>query len=121
MIRRIPTADLRKTFDEMELTLDVASEICSSCGAVNLFPGFSKMDVFTCKSCGEVTRVSDDRTSSTSSVGEAAERGPSCLLDRTRIRGLHLTMTSVKPRVNVGFKLSDHCTIIFIDLVQFAF
>lgn len=27
---------------------------------MNLFPGFSRMMAFTCRTCGEVARVSDD-------------------------------------------------------------
>ena len=53
VIRRVSTAGLQNTFDEMELTLDVASEICPHCGAVNLFSGFSRMLAFTCRQCGK--------------------------------------------------------------------
>jgi RNase P subunit RPR2 len=60
VLRRVPAADLQRTFDEMELTLDVASEICPHCGAINLFPGFSAMRAFTCKKCGELVRLSND-------------------------------------------------------------
>jgi len=60
VIQRVPAVELRKTFDEIELTLDVASGICLHCGALNLFPGFSKMKALTCNYCGEFTRLSDD-------------------------------------------------------------
>src|SRR5689334_7263278 len=49
----------QRTFDEMELSLDLASEKCPHCGAVNLFPGFSQMFVFTCKQCGETVKIVD--------------------------------------------------------------
>ena len=52
VIRTVSAADLQNTFDEMELTLDVASELCPHCGAVNLFSGFSRMMAFTCRQCG---------------------------------------------------------------------
>ncbi len=48
------------TFAEMELTLDVCSEMCPSCRSVNLFPGFSAMMAYTCQHCGEVVRISGD-------------------------------------------------------------
>ncbi len=47
VIATVPAADLQKTFDELELTLDVASEVCPHCGAINLFPGLSKVLAFT--------------------------------------------------------------------------
>jgi hypothetical protein len=53
VLRTVPRADLRRVQDEMQLTLDVASEKCPHCGAVNLFPGFSRMYAFVCKECGE--------------------------------------------------------------------
>jgi uncharacterized protein (DUF983 family) len=59
VIKTVPTADLQQTFDQMEATLDVASEICPECGAVNLFPGFSKMLAFTCRQCGCAAKVSN--------------------------------------------------------------
>jgi len=49
----------QKTFDEMELTLDMCSEMCPHCGAVNLMPGFSKILAYTCSECGEPVRLSD--------------------------------------------------------------
>jgi uncharacterized protein (DUF983 family) len=41
----------------MELSLDVASEICPKCGAVKLLPGFSRMLAFTCRKCGTGVKV----------------------------------------------------------------
>jgi len=57
IVRTVPAADLTRTMDQMELTLDVASEICPKCGAANLFPGFSRMLAFTCRTCGEGVKV----------------------------------------------------------------
>ena len=45
--------DVRRTQDEMQLSLDVAPEQCPHCGAVNLFPGFATMMAYTCRQCGE--------------------------------------------------------------------
>jgi hypothetical protein len=57
MIKTVPAADLQRTLDEMELTLDVASEICPYCRMVNLFPGFSKVVAFTCRRCGSAVET----------------------------------------------------------------
>jgi transcription initiation factor TFIIIB Brf1 subunit/transcription initiation factor TFIIB len=61
VIRTVPASDLQRTFDEMELTLDVASERCPDCGAVHLAPGFSKLMAFVCDKCGEVVTLSVGR------------------------------------------------------------
>ena len=53
ILRTVPVADIRTTFDEMEASLDVASEKCPHCGEVNLCPGFSRMLAFVCRECGE--------------------------------------------------------------------
>jgi hypothetical protein len=53
VIRTVPTGDLEQTLTAMELTLDVASEVCPHCGSVNLFPGFSRMLAFNCRQCGK--------------------------------------------------------------------
>ena len=60
-LKSIPAGDLRRTLDQMELTLDVATEKCSDCGTMNLFPGFSKMLAFTCRECGQAVGVDDNR------------------------------------------------------------
>jgi hypothetical protein len=57
IVRTFPVADLEKTLTEMELALDVASELCPACGSVNLFPGFSRMLVFTCHQCGKAVSL----------------------------------------------------------------
>ena len=43
---------LGRTLTELELTLEVACEVCAHCGSVNLFPGFSRMLAFTVGSAG---------------------------------------------------------------------
>jgi hypothetical protein len=60
VVQTVPVADLQRTLDQMELTLEVASAECPQCGAVNLLPGFSRVAVFTCKQCGEVVKLADD-------------------------------------------------------------
>jgi len=53
VVRTMPAADLQRTMDEMESSLEVASEMCPPCGAVNLFPGCEKMEAYICQACGE--------------------------------------------------------------------
>lgn len=53
VLKTVPSTDLRATFDEMEVSLGVASEMCPHCGKVNLFPGFDRMFAFICRECGE--------------------------------------------------------------------
>jgi hypothetical protein len=50
-------AELQGTLDQMESSLDVTSEMCPYCKTVNLFPGFSKMLVYTCKHRGRPVNV----------------------------------------------------------------
>ena len=42
VLRTVPAANVGQTLTELEITLEVASEMCPHCGSVNLFPGFSK-------------------------------------------------------------------------------
>jgi hypothetical protein len=57
VIRAVPLAELQRTLDEMELTLDVASAQCPHCGATHLAPGFSELIAFVCEQCGETVRT----------------------------------------------------------------
>lgn len=59
VVRVVPLAELRKTLTEMELEHAVAAETCPYCGAANLFPGFSRMDAYVCRQCGESVKVAD--------------------------------------------------------------
>ena len=47
VLRTVPAANIGQTLTELEITLEVASEMCPHCGSVNLFPGFSRMLAFT--------------------------------------------------------------------------
>ncbi len=60
VIRSVPTAALEQTFSEMELTLEIATEMCPHCGSVNVMSGFSKVLVYTWRNCGRVVRLSSD-------------------------------------------------------------
>lgn len=55
----MPAVDLRQALNEMEASLEIAGEKCPRCGKVNLFPGFSQMEVYTCRECGELVRLAD--------------------------------------------------------------
>jgi RNase P subunit RPR2 len=61
IVRMVPAADLKRTLDQMELALDVASAICPHCGSVHLAPGFSELLVFVCEQCGEAVKLADPR------------------------------------------------------------
>jgi hypothetical protein len=61
VVRTVPTADLQRTYDEVELSLEsLATEMCPFCGNVNVFPGWSSMMAYTCRGCGKAVRTSDD-------------------------------------------------------------
>jgi hypothetical protein len=57
ILKTVPAAELQRTFDEMELTLDLTSEMCPHCKAVNTFTGFSRMMAYTCRQCGRPVKV----------------------------------------------------------------
>jgi hypothetical protein len=42
VLRTVPAANVGQTLTELEITLDVASEMCPHCGSVNLFPRLFK-------------------------------------------------------------------------------
>jgi hypothetical protein len=62
IVKTVAASDLQRTFDQMELTLDVASAICPHCGAVHLSPGFSELAAFVCDECGEAVGLSGGPT-----------------------------------------------------------
>jgi len=59
VVKTVAVADLQRTLDEMELTLDVCTAKCPHCGKVNVFTGFSEMLAYTCRECGAAVKVSD--------------------------------------------------------------
>jgi len=52
IVQAVPPLELCRTLDQMELTLDLAIEMCPRCGAVNLLPGASKISAYVCLKCG---------------------------------------------------------------------
>ena len=57
ILRAVLVSEVTRVLNEMQLTLDVVTEKCSHCGSVNLIPGFSRLSMFTCRSCGRAVRV----------------------------------------------------------------
>jgi hypothetical protein len=55
IVRSVAAGDLQRTLHEMELQLEVATALCRHCRAVSLFPGFSRVEVFVCQTCGRTT------------------------------------------------------------------
>lgn len=55
VIATVAADNLQRTFDDMELSIDLCSSICERCGAVNLVPGHFKIRSITCAECGNVT------------------------------------------------------------------
>jgi uncharacterized protein (DUF983 family) len=53
VLRTVHATNVGQTLTELEITLEVASEMCPHCGSVNLFPGFSRILAFTCRECGQ--------------------------------------------------------------------
>lgn len=53
VVRTVPVGAVQQTLTEMELTLDVCTEMCPHCRKVSLFSGYSKMDVYTCPECSK--------------------------------------------------------------------
>ncbi len=53
LIQSLAESDLRRVLHEMELTLDLATELCPHCGAANLFPGSATVAAYICVECAK--------------------------------------------------------------------
>jgi hypothetical protein len=51
VVRTVPVAEAHQTLPDMA-SGEVCCEICPNCGALNVFPGFSAMEAYTCRHCG---------------------------------------------------------------------
>ena len=60
----VAVGQLRRTLDEMELTLDLAVARCSHCGAVHMRTGMSEILAFVCLQCSRAVNVGKDRAES---------------------------------------------------------
>ena len=58
----------RRTLDEFELELEIATALCRHCRSVNLIPGLSGVGVFVCNTCGKPSSNSPVRESSAGAV-----------------------------------------------------
>ena len=63
VVRTVPVGAVQHVLTEMELTLDLCTEMCPYCGKVSVFSGYSRMDVYTCPECGKAVSHSDDPAS----------------------------------------------------------
>lgn len=52
VIRTVPAEKAEATLAEMSSD-EICSARCTHCGALNVFPGFSAIDAFICRECGE--------------------------------------------------------------------
>jgi hypothetical protein len=59
VIRTVPLADVERVVRELAATDAVCSAVCTHCGAVNTFPGWSAVEAFVCSACGGSGAVSN--------------------------------------------------------------
>lgn len=59
LIETAPLDELQTTISRLALPMwqTVTSQRCPHCGALNVLPGFSSMEAYICKECGEGVRV----------------------------------------------------------------
>jgi hypothetical protein len=50
--------EVNRTLDDMELSLEICTEMCPHCGNVNIFPGVREMIAYTCQECGRAVEIS---------------------------------------------------------------
>ena len=53
LIRTVPAGEAEQTLAQLASSDEICSARCSHCEALNVFPGFSSMEAFTCRECGE--------------------------------------------------------------------
>jgi hypothetical protein len=53
LIRTVPAAQAELTLSQLAFSEEICSARCPHCTALNVFPGFSAMNAFTCRECGE--------------------------------------------------------------------
>ena len=51
IVAKVLAGNLQRTLDGLELKLDIAPAMCRYCRSVNLIPGFSRVEAFTCLKC----------------------------------------------------------------------
>jgi hypothetical protein len=58
VIRTVPLADVERIVLELDATDAICSAVCTHCGAVNTFPGWTSIEAFV-SACGEGVTVSN--------------------------------------------------------------
>jgi hypothetical protein len=53
LIRTVPASEVEQRLAELAPSDEICTERCPHCGALNVFTGFSAMEAFTCRECGE--------------------------------------------------------------------
>ena len=51
--------EVNRTVDDIELSLEICTEMCPHCGNVNVFPGLEEMIAYTCQECGRAVEGGD--------------------------------------------------------------
>jgi hypothetical protein len=57
LIRTVPASEDDQTLAHLASSDEICSARCPHCTAMNVFPGFSAMNAFTCRECGEGVAV----------------------------------------------------------------
>src|SRR5256885_1252353 len=53
LIRTVPASEAEQALAQLAPSDEICTGRCPHCGALNVFPGFSSMEAFTCRECGE--------------------------------------------------------------------
>jgi transcription initiation factor TFIIIB Brf1 subunit/transcription initiation factor TFIIB len=53
VVKTVPADQIADTLMELSLSQESCVATCPHCGADNVFPGFSSIQAFICKTCGE--------------------------------------------------------------------
>jgi hypothetical protein len=59
VIRSVPLADVERVVLEFDETDAVCSAVCTHCGELNTFSGWSTIEAFVCSACGQGVHVSN--------------------------------------------------------------
>jgi hypothetical protein len=57
VIASVPAGEAEQTLLRMAMSGGVCSETCPLCGELNVFPGWTAMEAFTCRFCGNGVKV----------------------------------------------------------------
>src|SRR5713226_120464 len=57
LIQTVPIAEVEPTLLRMAMSQGVCTATCPHCQALNTFPGFTSIEAYICKECGEGVSV----------------------------------------------------------------